>query len=192
MVRVCQEKKRLEGGREREEGEVEDFVTVVFYSSYSSLLPSCPLPFIPTFLAPFAMPLVSLSRVGDIHILRLTAGENRFGLDMVRALNDALDQVEKTVGQGNPGALVTTGEGKFFSNGLDLDYVLAGHADFLPVHFEPLLKRFLTFPIPTVAALNGHAFAGGCLLAMAHDYRVMQTGKGFLCMNGACINYPSA
>ena len=41
----------------------------------------------------------------------------------------------------------------------------------------------MTLPVPTVACINGHAFAGGCLLALAMDYRVMRTDAGFVCMN---------
>jgi len=58
---------------------------------------------------------------------------------------------------------------------------------FFPDILNKLLARMLSFPIPTVAALNGHTFAGGLTLALAHDYRIMKqmSGKGraMLCMN---------
>jgi enoyl-CoA hydratase/carnithine racemase len=44
------------------------------------------------------------------------------------------------------------------------------------------LGRLLCFPVPTIAAINGHAFAGGFMLAFAHDYRIMRTDRGFLCL----------
>ncbi|KAJ2988717.1 hypothetical protein NUW58_g3833 [Xylaria curta] len=72
---------------------------------------------------------------------------------------------------------------KFYSNGLDL-----GLATSTPGFWEnslyPLYRRLLTYPMPTVALINGHAFAGGIMLAMHHDYRVFTgSGRGFACVN---------
>ena len=64
--------------------------------------------------------MIDLSREGDVFVLRLDAGENRFDPDTLKGWNEALDQVESADG---PKALVTTGTGKFYSNGLDLDYM---------------------------------------------------------------------
>jgi enoyl-CoA hydratase/carnithine racemase len=47
----------------------------------------------------------------------------------------------------------------------------------------PLWHRLVTYPMPTLALINGHAFAGGLMMAMAHDYRIMNPHKGFLCLN---------
>ena len=99
----------------------------------------------------------------------------------------ALDKVEKE-SKGISCCLVTTSTGKFFSNGLDLSWLLEqedpqGKAqELMLATFHKFLKRFMTFPMPTVAAVNGHAMAGGWLLALAHDYRVMNNEKGFVCM----------
>lgn len=60
----------------------------------------------------------------------------------------------------------------------------------LSVRFMGVLEKFLTFPMPTVAAINGHAFAGGFLLSLCHDYRTFQSNRGFLCMNE--IDMPAA
>jgi len=126
--------------------------------------------------------MIELERDGDVHILHMRCGENRINLDFLEALNAALDSVEASAGAA---ALVTTGEGKFYSNGLDLDWmggegrerageVLAG--------LNALFARILTFPMATAAALNGHAFAGGGMIALAHDYRVMRSDRGFFCL----------
>jgi Delta3-Delta2-enoyl-CoA isomerase len=109
---------------------------------------------------------------------------------MLAALHGALDTVEAAT---DAVALVTVGEGKFYGNGLDLDWVLSAGAvggAFVRRDFVALLVRMLTFPVPTVAALNGHTFAGACLFAMAHDYRLMRADRGFLCMNE--IDLPAA
>ncbi|EWC44521.1 hypothetical protein DRE_06693 [Drechslerella stenobrocha 248] len=81
------------------------------------------------------------------------------------------------------GVLITTSSSpKFYSNGLDLNHV---HSQNLWWHnvYWPFMKLLLTFPWPTVALINGHAFAGGFITSMCHDYRVMNPSRGFVCMN---------
>ncbi|CAG8594011.1 3498_t:CDS:2 [Diversispora eburnea] len=136
-------------------------------------------------------PMVSLSREGPLFILTMKNGENRFTTTFVNALFLALDNIEqiREVEDGQPAALITVGEGKFFSNGLDLEHALSTPG-FFDDYYLKLLVRILTFPIPTVAALNGHSFAGGCMLALAHDYRVMRSDKGYICMNEVDIPSP--
>jgi enoyl-CoA hydratase/carnithine racemase len=127
--------------------------------------------------------MIHLSREGDVFVLRFEAPENRFRPERVDAWHEALDEVE---GAGNPAALVTTGSGKFYSNGLDLEW-LTGEATeeerkvYVP-HVLGLMARVLTFPTVTVAAINGHAFGAGAQLSLAHDYRVMRSDRGYWCM----------
>jgi enoyl-CoA hydratase/carnithine racemase len=125
--------------------------------------------------------MIDLTRRGDVFVLRMDAGENRFDEDSIRAWSQALDEVEKCEGAK---ALVTTGTGKFYSNGLDLDYMLRGDVDG-PAYLRSVLdimRRVLVFPAFTVAALNGHAFGAGAQIALAHDQRVMRTERGYFCM----------
>ena len=127
--------------------------------------------------------MIDLRREGDVFVLRFDAPENRFRPDNVSAWHEALDEVERA---GNPAALVTTGTGKFYSNGLDLEWML-GEADeearktYIPDVLS-LMARVLTFPAITVAAINGHAFGAGAQISLAHDYRVMRSERGFWCM----------
>ncbi|PLW43206.1 hypothetical protein PCANC_06984 [Puccinia coronata f. sp. avenae] len=86
-------------------------------------------------------------------------------------------------------AFVTCGpqdRNRIYSNGLDLTEALALDHFFQHV-LNPLYVKLLTFPIPTVAAINGHAFAGGFCLALAHDFRIMkeneQKGRAMMAMN---------
>lgn len=133
--------------------------------------------------------MIELQREGNVFVLHMRGGENRFNPEFVRAMNAALDEVE---GHGAPSALVTTGEGKFYSNGLDLAWMGTDGVDAIAfvrtVH--RLLGRVLGFPRPTVAAVNGHAFAGGGMLMLAHDFAVMREDRGFFCLPEADIGIP--
>jgi Delta3-Delta2-enoyl-CoA isomerase len=128
-----------------------------------------------------------LNRDGDVYVLDLGDGENRFHPDWLAAVADALDEVEK-----EPAPLVTTSSSHIFSNGLDLDW-LGQHGDELQGYVAKvhgLLARVLAFPTPTVAAIPGHAFAGGAMLALAHDFRVMRADRGYFCLPEVDINIP--
>ncbi|WUH96379.1 enoyl-CoA hydratase-related protein [Spirillospora sp. NBC_00431] len=135
--------------------------------------------------------MIDLQRDGAVYVLRFDSGENLFGPEFLGAVEDALGTVEKNAVEtnaverdGGPGALVTVGTGKFYSNGLDLDW-LGANPDRLEDYLRRvhgLYARILSLPMPTVAALNGHAFAGGAMLALAHDFAVMRTGRGYFCL----------
>ncbi|TVY73156.1 Peroxisomal enoyl-CoA delta isomerase, partial [Lachnellula suecica] len=89
-----------------------------------------------------------------------------------------------------PGVLITTsGIQKFYSNGLDLEHASNTKGFFHDSMFG-LFKRLLTYPMPTVALVNGHAFAGGFMLAMYHDYRIFNPSRGFLCLNELDLGVP--
>ena len=125
---------------------------------------------------------IELRREGEVFILALDDGENRFNDDSLAAWNAALDEVEGAEGSR---ALVTTGSGKFYSNGLDLDWAMTHRrADFAGYISDVLgiYERVLTFPCITVAAINGHAFGAGGQVALAHDFRVMREDRGYFCM----------
>jgi len=83
-------------------------------------------------------------------------------------------------------AIILTGRGKFFSFGFDipefLSFTKAEFTDYL-IHFTDLYTYLFLYPKPVVAALNGHTVAGGCMLALACDTRVMVTGKGRISLN---------
>lgn len=125
-----------------------------------------------------------------VYLLTINSpADNRLTTASCNAFLDALDRIEFS-GRYKPGVLVTTsGIAKFYSNGLDLEHALTVR-DFIPRALYRLFHRFLTFPMPTIALLNGHAFAGGLMLAMHHDYRVMNPARGFACINELDFGVP--
>jgi enoyl-CoA hydratase/carnithine racemase len=129
----------------------------------------------------------TLEHEGDVYVLDLGDGENRFHPDWLAATNAALDEVERA-----PAPLVTTASSRIYSNGLDLDW-LGQHGEELQAYVsdvQGLLARVLAFPTPTVAAIPGHAFAAGAMLALAHDFRVMRADRGFFCLPEVDIDIP--
>ncbi|MFD3452913.1 enoyl-CoA hydratase-related protein [Streptomyces sp. NPDC058691] len=131
----------------------------------------------------------TLDRQDNVFVLDIGDGENRFHPDWLASVGAALDEVEKAEG---PRALVTAATGKFFSNGLDLDW-LGAHADQHESYRDSvheLFARVLSLPMVTVAALQGHTFAAGAMLSLAHDFRVMRADRGFWCLPEAEINIP--
>jgi enoyl-CoA hydratase/carnithine racemase len=130
-----------------------------------------------------------LDRDGAVFVLRLDDTENRFDPAWVAEFGGLLDEVESADG---PRALVTVGVGKFWSNGLSLDWITA-HQDDAPTLIgvvHELFARVLETPVPTVAAISGHAYAAGAMLAMAHDHRLMREDRGYLCFPEIDIRLP--
>jgi len=130
-----------------------------------------------------------LNRHDAVFVLDLGDTENRFHPDWLDSVDAALDEVE---GADGPRALVTAATGKFFSNGLDLEWLTA-HADQheeYVTRVHALLARMLALPVFTVAALQGHTFAAGAMLSLAHDLRVMRADRGFWCLPEADIGIP--
>jgi enoyl-CoA hydratase/carnithine racemase len=129
---------------------------------------------------------ISLRHEGSVAIVTWNDGENRINLDSLARLNELLDQLEATTG---PLAVVLTGTGKFFSNGLDLERFGANPEEFAATlkELKRTVGRLFLYPAFTVAALNGHTFAGGALISLGFDYRVMRDDRGYWCMNEADI-----
>jgi Delta3-Delta2-enoyl-CoA isomerase len=133
--------------------------------------------------------LPSLQRDGDVFVLSLGDGENRFNASSLDALDACLDEVQAGPA---PRALVTTATGKIWSNGLDLEWMGANQeqiGEFVP-RLHELLARVLGLDVPCVAALGGHTFAAGAMLALAHDQRVMRADRGFFCLPEVDIGIP--
>jgi enoyl-CoA hydratase/carnithine racemase len=122
--------------------------------------------------------------------LTMSNGENRIGSFAISEWNRALDQVENN---GSGQVLVVTGTDKYWSTGLDLDEVnRSSHLErqAFMARIDALLARILTAPFVTVAALNGHTYAGGALVALAFDYRIMREDRGYFCLPSVEVQIP--
>jgi enoyl-CoA hydratase/carnithine racemase len=118
---------------------------------------------------------------GTTVLLRSAEGDNRLNATVLDGWEEALDRVESDE---SIGALVSIGDAKFYSYGLDVDILAAADASVGPYldRVMALLHRILVLPVATVAALNGHAFGAGAILALAHDARVMRSDRGMFCL----------
>lgn len=119
-----------------------------------------------------------LSRRGAVWTLDLGSDENRLNLDYLARMADLLDRVGTSP---PPAALVTHGTGKFFSSGLDLAWIGASpdRREGVLKALQGVLAQLLSIPVPTIAAVQGHAVAGGAMVAAAHDATVMRSDRGY-------------
>ncbi|KAI5479859.1 enoyl-CoA hydratase/isomerase family protein [Pseudohyphozyma bogoriensis] len=145
-----------------------------------------------TFPRGAATPLATVTRpTPKTYLLSMNnLPDNRLTPDYIQnSLLPALDDIEHDFWAAwhkgdREAALVITGESKhkFFSNGLELGLAAQCPHFFRDVYYR-LLTKVLTFPMPTVAALNGHTFAGGFALGQACDWRVIKAERAWSCMN---------
>ena len=128
--------------------------------------------------------MIEHTRDGPVHVLTMRNEQNLIDLPFVARLHEALDEVEAE-SEGDS-ALVLTGEGKFFSNGLnlpELGKLEAPERGRFGKEFPRAVRRLVVSPVPTVAAVNGHAFAAGAVLALACDFRIMREDRGWWCLS---------
>ncbi|MBU6330560.1 MAG: enoyl-CoA hydratase/isomerase family protein [Acidobacteria bacterium] len=133
--------------------------------------------------------MTELTWQGDVAVITMDRGENRFDLAETQRWHALLDEVEAHEG---PLALVTTGTDKFYSNGLDLDWLMANQpeAGHMLRELHRVWGRILGLDCITVAAVNGHCFGAGALLSSAHDRIVMRADRGFWCMPELDLGLP--
>lgn len=134
--------------------------------------------------------MCTLEKTGNIFYLTLTGDdEHRLNPTLIATLQSSLAQVKSQAVKGS--VLITKADGKFFSNGFDLKYAQAGGSPQVAKDrlmnmvdlLKPVVADFMCLPIPTIAAVTGHAAAAGLMLAMSHDYIMMRSDRGVLYMS---------
>jgi enoyl-CoA hydratase len=131
---------------------------------------------------------IDSEKVGTVTVLRMAHGKaNAIDLELLAALSNHLHRLREAP------AVVLTGTGTIFSAGVDLFRVVDGGRAYLD-RFLPVLRKtfneLMAFPRPLVAAVNGHAIAGGCILVETADHRVMTSGTGRIGMTELLVGVP--
>ena len=138
---------------------------------------------------------IEIKMEGQVAVVTLNEGENRLNLDFLQKFMDALDQVEK---QTDANVMVVRAtHDKIFSNGIDLEWLMpimqkndkATAKKFIE-NMMGLFKRILLYPMPTIAAITGHAFAGGAIMSCYFDFRFMRSDRGFMCFPEVDLGIP--
>jgi enoyl-CoA hydratase len=132
--------------------------------------------------------MIETSEQAGVAVLRMADGKvNAMSIDFCAAVTTTFEQILPAR------AVVLTGSGRIFSAGVDLLRLLDGGPDYIR-QFLPALSTMLaavfTHPKPVVAAINGHALAGGCVLACAADRRIMARDAGRIGVTELLVGVP--
>lgn len=141
------------------------------------------------------MALIEYTQDESVAVVALNSGENRFHPEFINTFLQILDDIEHHT---DARTLVVHGtHEKIFSNGIDLEWLvpviqkgdIPAAKDFFFL-LNKLLQRLVTYPAITVAAITGHAFAGGAILACTFDFRLMRSDRGFFCLPEVDLGIP--
>ena len=135
------------------------------------------------------MSTIAVQTHGNIGVLQFSNGvTNAIGSALIRDLAEALEEV-----RGRFRGCVLAGGEKFFSIGLDLPALLSldrGEMDRFWDRFDQVVLDLYEMPLPTAAAIEGHATAGGTILALTADYRYISRGRRLMGLNEINIGVP--
>lgn len=141
------------------------------------------------------MPIIEWKKDEGIAVLVMNNGENRHNPDFVAAMLNAFDEIERD--ETVTAVVITSSDEKNWSQGIDLQWITGalGQKDFQSIRdfiygLNKIFKRMLLYPVPVIAAMNGHTFGNGAVLACACDFRFMKADKGFFCFPEVDINIP--
>jgi len=141
------------------------------------------------------MALIEYELDENVAVVTMNSGENRFNLAFLDEFLSALDTIENDT-EANA-LVVKSSHEKIFSNGIDLDWLVSfiqkndpDTAKKFLYTMNRLFKRLLIYPMPTIAAITGHAFAGGAIMCCAFDFRFMRSDRGFFCFPEVDLGIP--
>jgi enoyl-CoA hydratase/carnithine racemase len=141
------------------------------------------------------MSVIEWKKVETVGVITMINGENRHNPDFIRAILTAFDEIEADPGISS--VVIASSDPKNWSQGIDLTWMmdamakndLQGMRDFM-YGLNRIFKRILLYPMPVIAAINGHAFGDGTIMACACDFRFMKADRGFFCFPEIDINIP--
>jgi Delta3-Delta2-enoyl-CoA isomerase len=141
------------------------------------------------------MSVIDLAQQEHVAILTLNDGENRFNPTFLGAFLETLDSIEADTEATT--LVVTASHEKIFSNGIDLEWLVpviqsgdVATAKKFFYQLNQLFRRIVTYPLTTIAAISGHAFAGGAILSCAFDFRYMRSDRGYFCFPEVDLGIP--
>ena len=140
------------------------------------------------------MPKLDCEMKDHVAVVTMNQGENRFNFDFLDAFNQVLDEIEQRAEISV--LVVKSAHEKIWSNGIDLQWLLPAitqdleMGNLFSVRLLAFFRRLLMLPLTTIAAINGHAFAGGAVLACAFDFRFMRTDRGYFCFPEVDMQLP--
>jgi enoyl-CoA hydratase/carnithine racemase len=138
---------------------------------------------------------IEIKMEGQVAVATLNEGENRLNMDFLEKFINALDHIEKET---DANVLVVRGaDAKIFSNGIDLEWLMpimqkndvATAKKFIETMMA-LFRKIALYPMPTIAAMTGHAFAGGAIMCCYFDFRFMRSDRGFMCFPEVDLGIP--
>ncbi len=141
------------------------------------------------------MAMIDYTLDDSVAVIAMNSGENRFNPDFLNAFLNVLDEIEHQTEART--IVVHSRHEKIWSNGIDLEWLvpiiqkgdIPAAKDFFYL-LNKLLLRLVTYPAVTIAALSGHAFAGGAIMACTYDFRLMRSDRGFLCVPEVDLGIP--
>jgi|Deesub1362B_J571_1020462.scaffolds.fasta_scaffold00248_24 enoyl-CoA hydratase/carnithine racemase len=138
------------------------------------------------------MTLVQVEPVDDVAVLKLNRGTtNAINIELAVELSNAVEQVRRS--KYFRALVLTSSNDKFFSIGFDVpELINLSRREFLEFYhaFNQLCLNLYTLPKPTIAAITGHAIAGGCILTLCCDYRYISQGRKLIGLNEIKLGLP--
>jgi len=141
------------------------------------------------------MSIVFWEKQDGVALIQMNNGQNLQNLEFARAMNTTIDEA---IADTEVCAMVLTStDEKFFSNGIDVEWLGSRFADkAYPAikdfcyGMDAVFKKCLLAPVPVIAAINGHAFGNGAIIACACDFRFMKSDRGFFCFPEVDLGIP--